>query len=130
MRRRRGSTLIESALAFSSFAILLAGIMELGFAGFASDAVTFAAQRAARFASVRGSASGHAATTADIQSTARQYAAPLAPASLTVNVSWSPNNNPGSTVTVTVSCSIRPSLLPLSAVPLNLQSRAAALIIQ
>src|ERR1035441_540488 len=97
---RRGSTLVESALAILVFAILLVGIMDLGFTGFVVNSVTFAAQRAARYASVSGSGSGsgQAATASDIQAVAQEYAAPLAATALAVQVSWTPNNNPGSTV--------------------------------
>ena len=122
--------MIEGALALMAFAILIAGIMELGFAGLVANSVTFAAQRAARFASVRGSASGHPATAADVQSTAQQYAIPLAPASLAVTVTWTPDNNPGSTVSVKVSYAFKPALMPISPTALTLQSTAAQLIVQ
>ena len=130
MKRTRGSTLIESAMALTSWSILMAGIMELGFTGLVANSVSFAAQRAARYASVRGSASGHAASAADIQAIATQSAAPIGAGLLTVTVTWTPNNSPGSTVQVRVSCSIRPALLPLSATPLNLQATAAQLVVQ
>src|SRR5690242_6766534 len=48
-RSQRGSTMVEGALVWMVFAVLLAGIMELGVIGFAANAVTFAAHRAARF---------------------------------------------------------------------------------
>lgn len=129
-RGRKGSTMVESALALTTFAILMGGIMELGFAGLAANSVTFAAQRAARYASVRGNSSGHVATTADVQSVAQEYAAPLAPASLNVSVTWAPDNHPGSTVTVRVSCTFKPSMLPVSASALTLQSTSSQLIVQ
>jgi Flp pilus assembly protein TadG len=125
---RRGSTLVESAFVLASFAILMAGIMELGFTGLVSNSVSFAAQRAARYASVRGSASGHPAAVADIQGIAQGYAVPLLPPSVTVT--WKPNNNPGSTVEVTVSYSFTPTLLPLSAGALTLRSTARQYIVQ
>jgi Flp pilus assembly protein TadG len=122
--------MIEGALVFMVFAVLVAGIMELGVIGFAANAVTFAAHRAARFASLRGSNSGHAATVADIQATAIAYAAPLNSANLTVSVSWVPNNQPGNSVQVRVAYSIRPSVLPLSAGAMTLQATARARIVQ
>ena len=127
---RRGSTLVESALAILVFAILLVGIMDLGFTGFVVNSVTFAAQRAARYASVRGSGSGHAATASDIQAIAQEYAAPLAATALTVQVSWTPNNNPGSTVRVQVSFTFTPALVSLSAGPWTLQGTASQAITQ
>ena len=120
MNRRRGSTLVESAFALLAFAVLLGGIMEAGFVLYAANSVTFAAQRAARWASVRGSGSGHPASRDDVQAIAQSCAAPLSAESIAVNVTWSPDNNPGSTVQVRVQYSIKPGILPLSAGVLTL----------
>ena len=130
LRSRRGGALIESAFALLVFGILTAGIMELGLTGFISNSISFAAQRAARYAAVRGSASGHAATIADVQATAVSYAAPLNLTPPDVTVSWTPNNNPGGTVEVTVSYSVRPMMLPVSSSVLTLQSTARQSITQ
>jgi Flp pilus assembly protein TadG len=133
MRRfgsRRGGTLVEGALVFLVFAVMMAGIMELGVVGFAANSVSFAAHRAARFGSLRGSASGRPATIPDIQANATAAAAPLNTSNLNVAVTWLPDNQPGSSVQVTVSYAIRPAVLPLSATPLTLQSVARARIVQ
>jgi len=132
MRRRRsqGSTMVEGALALTSFALLVAGIMELGFIGLTANTVTFAAQRAARYAAVRGSTSGHAASRDDVKSIAQQYAAPLSSGGLTVTVTWTPDNSPGSTVKVKVDYSFKPSLLPISPTALTLSSTSAQIIAQ
>jgi Flp pilus assembly protein TadG len=127
---RRGVAMIEGALVFLVFSILLAGTMELGVVGFAGNAVTFAAHRAARFAAVRGSTSGHAATLADIQASALANASPLDPANLTVSVAWLPDNSPGSSVEVTLVYALRPALLPLANHALRLQSNARERITQ
>ena len=128
--RSHGGTLVEGALVFLVFGVLIAGIMEVGIVGFAANAVTFAAHRAARFASLRGRTSGHAATVSDVQASATDYATPLNPANLTVSVTWTPDNNPGSSVQVTVEYDLRPSVLPLSAHFLTLQSTARQRIAQ
>jgi Flp pilus assembly protein TadG len=128
----QGSTLIESTLALWTLAIMVGGIMEVGFAGLVANSLEFSAQRAARYASVRGSSSGHAATISDIQSVAQQYATPLNPVSLTVTVSWTPanNNNPGSTVQVQTGYSIVPSILPLDSGMMKFQATARQIILQ
>jgi len=127
---RRGSTLIESAMVMLSFAVLMGGMMEVGLAGLISNTVSFAAQRAARYASVRGSASGNVATAANVQTIAQQYATPLNPNSLTVTVTWTPNNSPGSTVQVAVSYAIKPVFLPVSAGALTLTGTSRQIIAQ
>jgi len=133
MRRpdgRRGSTLIESTLVLLSFAVFLGGIMEVGFAGMAANAVAFAAQRAARWASVRGSASGHVASLADVQNIAKQYATPLNPSSVSVSVTWPGNKSPNTLVQVVVSYPITPVFLPLTGGPLTLTATACQNIVQ
>jgi Flp pilus assembly protein TadG len=122
--------MIEGALVFMVFAVLVAGIMELGILGFAANSVTFAAHRAARFASLRGSTSGHAATAADIRDVANTYASPLNADNLTVTVTWLPDNTPGNSVEVTVVYAIRPAILPLSADVLSLRSTARQRVLQ
>jgi Flp pilus assembly protein TadG len=129
-RSQSGAAMIEGALVFMVFAILVAGIMELGVLGFAANAVTFAAHRAARFASLRGSTSGHVATAADIRAVANSYASPLSSSSLTVDVTWLPNNAPGNSVEVAVTYTVRPTVLPLAAHPLSLRSTARQRIVQ
>jgi hypothetical protein len=122
--------MVEGAMVFLVFAVMLAGIMELGLVGFAGNAVTFAAHRAARFASLRGAWSGHPAATADVQASAVANAAPLSSDNLTVSVAWMPDNSPGSSVEVSVSYAWRPALLPLASGALTLRSTARERIAQ
>ena len=129
-KRRRGAVMIESALAMLVFIVLVAGIMEIGLTLFVSSSIGFAAQRAARFASVRGNRSGHPASVADIQQTARSYAAPLSSGGVNVTVTWTPDNSPGSTVLVKVSYSIAPLILPLSGGVLTLEGKARQIVAQ
>ena len=127
---RRGSAMVEGALVFLVFGVLMAGIFELGIVGFAANSVSFAAHRGARFASVRGSTSGRAATLDEIRASAKASAAPLNLSNLNVDITWLPDNQPGSSVQVTVSYAILPGLAPLSAGALTLRSTARARIVQ
>lgn len=129
-RPERGAAMVETALALLVFVVLVCGIMQLGLIGAISNCVSFAAQQAARWASTRGSTSGHAATAADVQGIAQQYAAPFNTAALAVDVKWSPDNKPGSSVTVKVSYLLGPSLLPISKTALNLRATAAQRVVQ
>ena len=128
--KRRGVTLVESAFAMATFAILMAGIMELGLALLAANSITFAAERAARYASMCGRASGHPATAADIRNVAQSYTAPLSAGAVAVDVTWTPDNQPGSTVEVAVSFSFQPKILPLSSRALTLGSTSRHVIMQ
>jgi len=129
-RRKRGSTLVESAIVTTVFLILLSGIMQFGFIGFAYNSVCFASHRAARYAAVHGTASGHTALTADVQSEALSYITCLDTTALTVTPTWTPDKNPGSTVQVVVAYQLTPFLVPVSATALTLQSTSKQIIIQ
>jgi len=130
MNARRGSVMYESALVLLVYAVMMAGIMELGMIGFAVNAVSFAAHRAARYAAVRGSSSGNPATAGQITTSAEGYAAPLNAANLAVAVSWLPDNNPGSTVQVKVSYNFTPTFLPVDTGVLTLKTTACEMIAQ
>jgi Flp pilus assembly protein TadG len=130
MKGRRGSTMLEGALVMTTFVILLIGSMDFGRLGFNYNSVTYAAHQAARFASTSGSASGHAATVATIQSNAYNNLVGLSATGLTVAVTWTPNNNPGSQVQVVVSYSFKPLVVPISAGSLMLRSTAVDVITQ
>jgi Flp pilus assembly protein TadG len=111
---RRGSTLVESSVVAAVFLLLLAGIIEFGRLGFAYNAVSFAAQRAARYAAVRGADSGHPASAADVETAAKSYTAALDNTRVTVITTWSPDNRSGSTVQVKVSYDFGTVLTPLA----------------
>ena len=128
--KRRGSTMVESALVTTVFLILLMGIADFGRMGFAYNSIAFAAHRAARWASMRGSTSGHAAALADVQADALANVAALDNTQLTVGVTWSPNNNPGSTVQVQLKYNFKTLLIPISSTTLTLKSTSAQVITQ
>jgi Flp pilus assembly protein TadG len=130
MRGRRGSTMLEGALVMTTFVILLVGSMDFGRLGFAYSSVTYAAHQAARFAATNGSASGHAASVATIQTNADSNLLGLNASQLTVSVTWTPNNNPGSQVQVVVSYGFRPLVIPISSTSLTLKSTAVDVITQ
>jgi len=130
MRGRRGSTMLEGALVMTTFVILLVGSMDFGRLGFAYSSVTYAAHQAARFAATNGSASGHAASVATIQANADSNVLGLDATKLTVSVTWTPNNNPGSQVQVVVSYGFKPLVVPISSSSLTLKSTAVDVITQ
>jgi Flp pilus assembly protein TadG len=100
--RRRGSTLVESALVTIPFFTLILGIIACGYLVFTYDSLAFAAQQGARWASVRGYTAANPATPASVQAFVTGQTPGLVPSSLNVLTTWSPDNKPGSTVTVQV----------------------------
>jgi Flp pilus assembly protein TadG len=103
--------MLELALSFMAFMLLTMGTMEFGWAVYAYNFCSYAAQDAARWASVRGSLStlsGAPATQASILSFVQSEAVGLDTSLLNVSATWNPNNTAGSTVTVTVSYTITP----------------------
>jgi Flp pilus assembly protein TadG len=130
MRGRRGSTMLEGALVMTTFVVLLVGSMDFGRLGFAYNSVTYAAHQAARFAATSGSASGHAASVATIQANADSNLLGLDASKLTISVTWTPNNNPGSQVQVVVSYGFQPLVIPISSTSLTLKSTAVDIITQ
>lgn len=103
-----GSGLIEFALCALLMLITMFGILEIGRAVYAYHCVSHVAREATRWAAVRGSScsglsGGCPATAANV----RNYVLSITPGGidqgqLTVNTTWSPNNDPGGTVNVNV----------------------------
>ena len=122
--------MLEPAFITSLFLILLIGITDFGRMGFAYNSIAFAAHRAARWAATRGSTSGHAAALADVQADALANLAALDNTQLTVGVTWSPNNSPGSTVQVQLTYNFKTLLIPISSTTLTLKSESAQIITQ
>ncbi len=106
--RRRGGAALQFAITAPVLLLITLGTSVLGLGVSRYQLVAELAREGARYASVHGSqyasVTGNAAATA---STVYANAiAPknvmLAPSNLTYSVTWTPNNNPGSKVTVTV----------------------------
>lgn len=122
--------MIESAVVAVVFLVLLTGIVEFARLGFAYNEVSYAAQSAARYAAVRGASSGHPASASEVQEVAESFMAGLDNSNVTVAATWTPDNNPGSTVQVVVHYTFATILLPISRQPFTLTTTARALITQ
>jgi Flp pilus assembly protein TadG len=107
-RPRRGATTVEFAVVSSAVLILLVGLVVGSLGVFRYHEVARLAREGARYASVRGAVYARttgrpAATQADVyQNAVLPGAVALDPSKLSAAVSWSPDNQPGSQVTVTV----------------------------
>jgi Flp pilus assembly protein TadG len=131
-RRRfcRGQTLVETAVTMVVFLTLIFGLIEFSYCLYAYNFVSYAAKLATRYAVVHGSQSSEPATSSELQSLVVGKATALDPTQLTVTASWSPNNNPSSTVTVNVTYNFTfvGNLLPN--VPITLAASAQGVISQ
>ena len=130
LRGQTGSAIVEFTLVALMFFMLSLGLAEFGRAIFDYSIVSSLAREGVRYAAVRGSASGHAATADNISAYVQSKASGM---NVTVTVTWTPanNNNPGSTVNVQVQYTFRsvaPVLLSLGTIPLA--STSSMVIIQ
>jgi len=121
LSRQSGSAIVEFTLVALMFFMLSLGLAEMGRAVFDYNIVSSLAREGVRWASVRGSASGHAATDVNISNYVKSKASGM---NLTVTVTWTPanDNSPGKTVNVQVLYnfrSIAPVLLSLGTIPLT-----------
>lgn len=114
-RRRRGAAIVEFSLTLPILILLTLGttVICLGVSQF--QLVALLAREGARYASVHGtdyqaSTGKSAASASDIYRQAiLPRASGMTPGNITYSVAWSPNNQPGSTVTVTVNYEWVPS---------------------
>ena len=85
-----------------AFLLILFGILDFGRMVWSYTLVSYSAREATRYAMVRGTASGHTASIADIKSVAASSALGLDPKSITTVVTFNPDQSAGSTVKVAV----------------------------
>ncbi|MGC2422448.1 MAG: TadE family protein [Candidatus Acidiferrales bacterium] len=110
--RQRGSTLVEFAVVLTVLFMFLFGVMDFARALYAYHFVANAAREGARYAIVRGSTCSSwgtacPAAASDIQTYLRNVPPGINPNNVTVTTTWTPNNNPGSTVQVKVQYSFQ-----------------------
>ncbi len=97
---RRGAAMVEFALGFIFFLVLLIGLFEFGRAVWMYTTVAHAARQGARYAMAHGSQ--NPATTDQIRAVVALQAVGLNSSQLEVNTSWNPANQRGATVQVQV----------------------------
>jgi Flp pilus assembly protein TadG len=116
-RNRAGAAAVEFALLLAPFLMVIFGIIELGTYGMDQQALLESVHAGVRYAVVHGSKSNSPATTSSLQAMVQNGNGVLTPSSVSVTVTFSPNNNPGSTVKI-VATYTWSSIVPL----LNLSS--------
>ncbi len=120
-REEQASALVEFALVSILFFTVVFGIMEYGRMILTYNVVSTAARLGGRYAAVRGSTSGHVATSDAIKTYVASKSLGILAAS-NVTVTWSPDNKPGSTVQVQTQKTFRPIVPLLPQTNLTLRS--------
>jgi Flp pilus assembly protein TadG len=122
--------MIEFSIIAVSALMLIFGMMNCAIAVYDYNFVSFAAREATRYAAVHGSSSASAASTTDISNFVIAQSKGLNGTKLTVSTSWSPDNNPGSTVRVQVSYPFTVTIPFMNRNSLNFSSTSQLVITQ
>jgi Flp pilus assembly protein TadG len=125
----RGGVAIEFAFVIPIAILLTLGSIEVARAVSVQASINQAAKETVRYASVRGSASGAAATKAQLEAMAVQLA-DLADAGTSAAVTWSPDNSPGGVVTVDMETTFSPVALPFGPSSYTFTSTASMTIVR
>jgi Flp pilus assembly protein TadG len=129
--RHPGQAMAEFALVLTPCLALFFGIINFALALYCYDFVCYSAQQAARYATVHGSTAPTVVSAANVQTYVNTLVAGvLNTNSLTVTTTWSPNNKPGSVVTVAVSYNFPPLTSIVSSVTIPLTRTAAMVVTQ
>ena len=126
---RRAAAAIEFAFIIPIAVLLTVGAVEVARAVSVQASISQAAKETVRFASVRGSASGAAATEAELETMAVDLAE-LADDSTSAVVAWTPDNSPGSVVTVDMQTDFAPVALPFGPSSYTFTSTASMTIVR
>jgi Flp pilus assembly protein TadG len=119
----------EFALVLTPCLALFFGVINFALALYCYDFVCYSAQQAVRYATVHGSTAPTIASSSSITSYVNGLVVGvLNTSAMTVTTTWSPDNKPGSVVTVSVSYNFPPLTNLVSSVTIPL-SRTAAMVI-
>jgi Flp pilus assembly protein TadG len=128
-RSHRGQAMAEFALVLTPCLALFFGVINFALALYCYNFVCYSAQQAVRYATVHGSTAITPATSSSITSYVDALVVGvLKTNAMTVTTTWSPNNQPGSVVTVVITYNFPPLTSLVSSVTIPL-SRTAAMVI-
>jgi len=127
-RRERGTTAVELALMIPLITMLVVGCIDLGRGVWAKHSLEHVVGDAVRWAAVNGDSSSSPMTEATMETRVRSALPYLDSEELTVTTTWSPNNRPGSDVTVNLSYNFDP-IIPFMSMEAFALSAAATSVI-
>ncbi len=102
LKDESGVAFIEFAFLASIFLILSFSIIDFGRMMWLNNTVEHVAAEGARYAAVRGAGKSSPVNEAQVTAYVEDRATGVPAADMDINVFWSPNNNPGGSVTVIV----------------------------
>jgi Flp pilus assembly protein TadG len=132
-RRRRaqsGNMMLETALCLIFLFSIMFGVVEYSRLMYAFNFVSYAAQSATRYASLRGATSSSPVTASQVTTYVGSLAMGLDPTQLSVNTSWSPSNQPGSNVQVIVAYTQNPLLTMVLPNSIQVTSTSTMVVLQ
>ncbi len=124
----RGQTYVEFAFVAGITVTVLFLIMNLCLALYAYSFVSYAAREGSRYAAVHGASNPSPAQASDVTNVVSREAYGLNLDNLSVNTSWSPDNEPGSVVSVRVKYAFSFMVPFIYLSPVNLSSSSQMMI--
>jgi len=123
-RNRGGAAAVECGLVITMFLMVTLGVIEIGRYAMMQQALIESVHAGGRYAVVHGSKSTAPATAASLESLVQNSSSALTPSQVSVTVTFSPNNSPGSTVSIVATYPWTPivPLLKLSSATLKATS--------
>ena len=117
--------MIEGALVMLVFLVMIFGLMDFGRMVWSYTMISHGAREATRYAMVRGTSSGHPATKSEIQGIVTSRSPGLDTSHTTSDVTFTPDQSPGSTVKVVVTYNFYPiaPYIPIGAITMKSTSQ-------
>jgi Flp pilus assembly protein TadG len=125
-----GQSVVEFAITISGVLLLGLAITNFAMAISAYSFVCYGARDATRYAAVRGATSPTPASSSDVRAFVVAEAAGIDTSRLTVATTWSPDNQPNSTVAVRVQYNFQFQIPFVALSPVNLSSNSQFVISQ
>jgi Flp pilus assembly protein TadG len=128
---KTGTSMAEFSLILVPCMLIFFAIMNFALALYCYDFVGYSAQRAARYAMVHGATAPQTVSATDVKNYVTGLTTGVIDTTeLSVVTTWSPNNQPGSVVTVTVGYTYTPLSSLVSTVNIKVSQTAAMVISQ
>lgn len=130
LRRDDGTAAIEFAILVPILIMVSIGVVDIGRLAWSVSGLSNAAREAVRFASVRGNGSLLEASAPEVEGFARDRYIGIEKDSLSIDVLWTPDNNSGSTVSVTLTLQFNFLAGPMLALePMELTGHSSSVVL-